>query len=173
MPWRYQRRVKVGPGMTLNLGKTGASVSLGPKGAHTTLGHGRIRRSLKVPGVPGLYYSTTTRTSLDGEAPADSEQQPTAGNRAGTLPYIVSIAAAIAVAWFASTSTAATSSPIAFSSALIASVLVALVVGWLWAHHHLLVITAMALGLVLTVAAAAVALVVGILSMALTPSRRR
>ncbi len=38
MGLRFFRRVRLGKGLTLNLSKTGASLSMGPRGAKFTMG---------------------------------------------------------------------------------------------------------------------------------------
>ncbi|TMG52445.1 MAG: DUF4236 domain-containing protein, partial [Chloroflexi bacterium] len=38
MPWLFKRRVRLMPGLTLNLGKRNVSVSVGRRGAHYTTG---------------------------------------------------------------------------------------------------------------------------------------
>jgi hypothetical protein len=53
-------------GLTLNFSRRGVSVSVGPRGAKTTFGHGRIRRTVGLPGT-GLFYTQVSRTS-DAEA---------------------------------------------------------------------------------------------------------
>ena len=58
MPFRFWRRVKIAPGVTLNLSRSGTSVSLGPRGAKTTIGHGRVRQTVGLPGT-GLFYTRT------------------------------------------------------------------------------------------------------------------
>jgi len=60
MSFRFWRRVKILPGVTLNLSKTGGSLSFGPRGAKLTIGpHGR-RTSVGIPGT-GLFYTKTYR----------------------------------------------------------------------------------------------------------------
>jgi Protein of unknown function (DUF4236) len=65
--WRFQRRFRVLPGVRLNLSKSSASVSLGVRGAHLTLGR-RPRLTLGWPGS-GISYT-----------------QPLGGHRSGCLP---------------------------------------------------------------------------------------
>ena len=55
MGFRFFRRVKIFPGMHLNLGKRGASVSFGPRGAKMTIGRTGIKSSVGVPGT-GFRY---------------------------------------------------------------------------------------------------------------------
>ena len=56
MAWhlRLWRRIRVGPGVSLNLSKSGPSVSVGPRGAKTTIGRRGIRRTIGIPGT-GIY----------------------------------------------------------------------------------------------------------------------
>lgn len=57
MAFRFRRRVRLAPGVRLNLSKSGGSLSFGPRGATLTLGpHGR-RTTLGIPGT-GLFYTT-------------------------------------------------------------------------------------------------------------------
>lgn len=65
MAFRFWRRVKIAPGVTLNLSKSGGSLSFGPRGAKLTIGpHGR-RTSVGVPGT-GLFYTSTSGRSRRG-----------------------------------------------------------------------------------------------------------
>jgi hypothetical protein len=57
---RLFRRVRIAPGITLNLAKHGPSVSFGVRGAHLTVGRSGIRRTVGLPGT-GVFY-----TSHDG-----------------------------------------------------------------------------------------------------------
>lgn len=57
MGFRFFKRVGLAKGVTLNLSKSGGSVSIGPQGAHLTLGPQGARVSLGIPGT-GLYYTT-------------------------------------------------------------------------------------------------------------------
>jgi hypothetical protein len=53
--WRFHRRIKIMPGFDINLGKTGASLSVGMRGLHTTFGR-RMRTTIGLPGS-GLSYT--------------------------------------------------------------------------------------------------------------------
>jgi tetratricopeptide (TPR) repeat protein len=58
MAFRFWRRVKIAPGVTLNLSKSGGSLSFGPRGAKFTLGPRGARSTAGIPGT-GLSYTTT------------------------------------------------------------------------------------------------------------------
>ncbi len=58
MAFRFWRRIRIAPGVTLNLSRSGVSVSFGPRGAKFTVGPGRSRATVGIPGT-GLFYTTT------------------------------------------------------------------------------------------------------------------
>ena len=57
MGFRFQKRIGIVPGLRINLSKSGASLSLGERGAHVTIG----RTPWVTVGIPGsgLSYTTT------------------------------------------------------------------------------------------------------------------
>lgn len=57
MGFRFQRRVKILPGVRLNFSKGGVSTSLGTRGAHITLGRGKRRTTVGIPGS-GLSHTS-------------------------------------------------------------------------------------------------------------------
>lgn len=57
MGFRFFRKIKVLPGVYLNIGKTGTSVSVGPRGLKTTISPKGVRHSIGLPGT-GLSYQT-------------------------------------------------------------------------------------------------------------------
>ena len=57
MGFRFFKRVGLAKGVTLNLSKSGGSVSVGPQGAKLTLGPQGARVTFGIPGT-GLYYTT-------------------------------------------------------------------------------------------------------------------
>ena len=56
MGFRFFKRIKIFPGLTLNLSKTGASLSAGIRGAHITVGSKGVRKTVGLPGT-GLFYT--------------------------------------------------------------------------------------------------------------------
>jgi hypothetical protein len=58
--WRFQRRKKILPGLTLNLGRRGPSVSVGPRGARLTAGRRGLTATLSLLGT-GLAYAWRVR----------------------------------------------------------------------------------------------------------------
>ncbi len=60
MPLRFHRAVRLLPGVRLNVGKTGASVTLGTHGVHETIGPTGVRTTVALPGT-GLSYTHLAR----------------------------------------------------------------------------------------------------------------
>ncbi len=58
MGFRFWRRMKIAPGVTLNLSKSGGSLSFGPRGAKFTVGPRGKRGTVGIPGT-GLFYTRT------------------------------------------------------------------------------------------------------------------
>jgi Protein of unknown function (DUF4236) len=56
MPLRFQRRIKISPGISLNLNKKSVSASFGRRGAHLTAGPKGRRTTVGLPGT-GVYYT--------------------------------------------------------------------------------------------------------------------
>ena len=52
---RFSKRVKLLPGVTLNISKTGASVSVGPKGAKINISKKGVRGTVGLPGSGASY----------------------------------------------------------------------------------------------------------------------
>ena len=59
MGFRFYRRLKIAPGITLNFSKTGVSTSFGPRGAKVTVGRNGVRKTVGIPGT-GMYYTDYT-----------------------------------------------------------------------------------------------------------------
>lgn len=57
MALRFNRRVRILPGVTLNFSKSGVSTSFGVRGLRYTVGHGKRRVTVGLPGT-GLSYTS-------------------------------------------------------------------------------------------------------------------
>ena len=55
MPFRFQRSIKILPGLKLNVSKSGISASAGVPGAHITLGRRGARGTVGLPGSGASY----------------------------------------------------------------------------------------------------------------------
>lgn len=71
MPFRFWRRIRLAPGVTLNLSKSMASLSIGPQGAKYTISPRGNRATAGLTGT-GLFYTVhdRKRAGRGGAAPA-------------------------------------------------------------------------------------------------------
>jgi tetratricopeptide (TPR) repeat protein len=73
MGFRFWRRVQIIPGVTLNLSKSGPSLSFGPRGAKYTIGPSGQRVTAGIPGT-GLFYTQKVSKSSGQRQRAASHQ---------------------------------------------------------------------------------------------------
>lgn len=90
MGLRFRRRMRLAPGLRLNLSRRGASFSVGERGA--TLNFGRRGKRVTV-GLPGSGLSYSTRV---GAAPAAGGERRSPG---GLLSGVVGLAMLVALGW--------------------------------------------------------------------------
>lgn len=79
MGLRFYRRVRIFPGLSINIGKKGLSTSIGTKGARVTMGKNGTRYTVGIPGT-GLSYSEysprkTKQKKTNCNSPATTMQQ--------------------------------------------------------------------------------------------------
>jgi len=74
MAFRFFRRMKIAPGVTLNFSKSGISTSFGVRGAKVTVGPRGVRRTVGLPGT-GLFY-TETGSGAGGKRRSKRQSQP-------------------------------------------------------------------------------------------------
>ena len=75
MGFRFWRRIKIAPGVTLNLSKSGGSLSFGPRGAKYTIGPRGERATFGLPGT-GIFYTTTLPRGKSGSRKNLSRSAP-------------------------------------------------------------------------------------------------
>ena len=80
--FRLFRRIRIAPGVTVNVSKSGLSTSFGPKGAKVTVGRRGVRRTVGLPGT-GMYYTSVSKAA----APSDASSTP-AGSRQSSRTWI-------------------------------------------------------------------------------------
>jgi Protein of unknown function (DUF4236) len=95
--FRFYRRIHLFPGLSLNLSKSGPSVTVGMRGAHLTLGRGGVTRTVGIPGT-GIYYTSRSGYhsgfhSAHVETPVDPQSQA----RANTLATLAVLAFALLI----------------------------------------------------------------------------
>lgn len=74
MGFRFFKRIKIAPGITMNMSKSGASFSFGPKGMKYTVGPKGTRTTFGIPGT-GLYY---TQSNKRGKGQGNHQTTPQA-----------------------------------------------------------------------------------------------
>jgi Protein of unknown function (DUF4236) len=74
MGFRFHKRIKLVPGVTLNLSRKGISTSIGTTGAKVTLGHGQTRVTTGLPGS-GISHTTITENKSKNSNDVSTEQQ--------------------------------------------------------------------------------------------------
>ena len=72
MGFRFRRRIKIAPGLRLNLSKSGGSLSVGGRGATLNLGKRGKRMTVGVPGSGIFYTKQLGRASGPDHGPAQS-----------------------------------------------------------------------------------------------------
>lgn len=86
MSLRFRNRIKILPGIYLNLGKNGISTTIGPRGANINFGKNGIYLNTGIPGTgfsnrEKLFSGDTDKPDLNNDLPADNNSlQPTDKN---------------------------------------------------------------------------------------------
>ncbi|WP_417586991.1 DUF4236 domain-containing protein [Pararhodobacter oceanensis] len=98
MAWRFNRRIKIAPGIRLNIGKSGiTSVNLGRRGSSVSLGKTGTHLNL---GVPGTGLSRRTKISGAARARAKSDEPSGAAERpvtGGSVYVFMAVAVVVGV----------------------------------------------------------------------------
>ena len=95
--FRFYRRMSIFPGLSVNLSKSGPSLTVGMRGAHMTFGNKGIRRTVGIPGT-GIYYTSHSgyhsgAHSAHVEQPISDSQQTTAHGIAQLIGFMIIIGA--------------------------------------------------------------------------------
>jgi hypothetical protein len=99
--FRFYRRARIFPGLSVNLSKSGPSLTLGVRGAHMTFGPRGVRRTVGIPGT-GIYYTSYSGShsgyhSAHTEGPVNEHEQRAAEHTALVLVAIFGMVVALAV----------------------------------------------------------------------------
>jgi uncharacterized protein DUF4236 len=100
--FRFYKRVNIFPGLSVNLSKSGPSLSVGVRGAHVTLGRKGVRKTIGIPGT-GIYYTSyngyhTGFHSAHQETPLAPDQQAAADRKAEWLMGAIVVAIVLLIA---------------------------------------------------------------------------
>ncbi len=95
MGFRFQKRIRLFKGLTLNLSKTGTSWTIGGRGASINLRDGKATGNVGIPGT-GLSYRGKL---MDGEN-ASKTLEPIEKQSSSELVTIIMVIALIAFGYF-------------------------------------------------------------------------
>ena len=95
MGLRFQKRIRLFKGLTLNLSKTGTSWTIGGRGTSINLKDGKATGNVGIPGTGLSYRSKLTNSSNTPEPEVQTETQGSSG-----LGVIIIVIALIALGYF-------------------------------------------------------------------------
>ena len=72
MPLKFRKRIRLLPGIWLNVSKSGVSTSIGGKGATVNIGKRGTKSTLSIPGTGLSYTKTSTPRQPQPETPPGS-----------------------------------------------------------------------------------------------------
>ncbi len=101
MGFRFYKRVHICPGLSVNLSRSGPSLTMGVRGAHLTLGAGGMTKTVGLPGT-GIYYTSRSGYhsgfhSAHADAPRTPEDQAKADRGAEIILIVIAFIAGIVV----------------------------------------------------------------------------
>jgi uncharacterized protein DUF4236 len=99
--FRFYRRIGIFPGLSVNVSKSGPSLTVGVHGAHMTVGPRGVRRTIGIPGT-GIYYTSQSGYhsgvhSAHTETPVAPGQQTAVETGAVIAMAVVAIGAALLI----------------------------------------------------------------------------
>jgi len=71
MAFRFRKSIKLAPGIRLNIGKKGGSLSIGGNGATLNIGKKGAKTTVGIPGT-GISYSSTTSNQKQKTQPQNT-----------------------------------------------------------------------------------------------------
>ena len=95
MGFRFQKRIRLFKGLTLNLSKTGTSWAIGGRGASVNLRDGKTTGNVGIPGTGLSYRGRLTNSTNTPETEAQIGDQGSSG-----LGTIIVVIALIALGYF-------------------------------------------------------------------------
>jgi len=78
MAFRFHKSIRVLPGVRIDLNKRSTSISIGGRGAHVTVGHGKVRETIGLPGTGVSYTHVSSSHQAKAEAPGPAQPAPLA-----------------------------------------------------------------------------------------------
>lgn len=78
MAWKYRKRIKIAPGVTINVSRSGVSTTIGPKGARVNIGKNGTYLNTGIPGT-GIYDRHKIGSGTSRRSSAMSTQSTSGG----------------------------------------------------------------------------------------------
>ncbi|MBF8451216.1 DUF4236 domain-containing protein [Aeromonas dhakensis] len=75
MALKFRKRIKIAPGINLNLSKSGISTSMGKPGATVNIGKKGVKTTVGIPGT-GISWSSTSRVSSQNTLEEEHNDRP-------------------------------------------------------------------------------------------------
>ena len=97
MSFRFQKRIKLFKGLTLNLSKTGTSWTVGGRGASINLRDGKATGNV---GIPGTGLSYRSRLTDSNESPETETETPIETQSSSGMGTVLVVIALIALGYF-------------------------------------------------------------------------
>lgn len=97
MAIRFRKKIKIAPGISVNVSKSGLSTSIGGRGASVNVGKKGVRTTVGVPGT-GISHSTLHTGNKKGKAQAKAKvKQPSDSevSKGGSILRFLGIAIAV------------------------------------------------------------------------------
>jgi hypothetical protein len=96
MAFRFQKRIKILPGLRLNVSKTGISWTVGTRGASVTSRDGNLTGNV---GLPGTGVSYRKRIDLPDAAVQSQDQpvKPASSGKPSWLPLLIVLVIGIVI----------------------------------------------------------------------------
>jgi hypothetical protein len=88
MTFRFQRRIKILPGLRLNVSKTGFSWTVGTRGASVTAKDGHLTGNAGIPGT-GLSYRERLDLPIGKQVQVATTKSESSGSRFTTLLVMI------------------------------------------------------------------------------------
>lgn len=83
MAWKYRKRIKIAPGVTINVSQNGISTTIGPKGASVSIGKNGTYLNTGIPGS-GIYDRQKIGGGTSRHSSAMSTQSTSGGSNTST-----------------------------------------------------------------------------------------
>src|SRR5882672_2803202 len=101
MGFRFYRRVRIAPSLSVNFSRSGPSLSVGVRGAHVTVGRTSVTRTIGLPGT-GMFFTSRTgfHTGYHSAGSFTSRRRKNNAPQIGTSSAAIVVAALIALAAF-------------------------------------------------------------------------